>query len=183
MNAFELNKIAGAVLAAVLIIVASSTFIEIATTPHSGGEHEVVGYQLPEPEGEAATGDHADSGDAAAPAAEFNAATVAGMVADANSEKGAKLFKKCSACHTAEQGGADKVGPHLWGVAGRPKGSAEGFGYSDAMKAKGGTWDDEALVSFLHKPKKYVEGTKMVFAGFSNDQDLADIVAYLHTLK
>ena len=185
MDSFELNKIAGAVLAAVLIIVASRTFIEIATAPHGGGEHEVVGYQLPTPDGDAKSEQHAAAGAAApaAVAAGFDAAKVASLVGAADAEKGAKLFKKCAACHTNEQGGADKLGPHLWGVVDRAKGSVDGFGYSEAMKAKGGNWDNESLAHFLHKPKEYVEGTKMIFSGFSNDADVANIVAYLNTLK
>lgn len=200
MDSFELNKIAGAVLAAVLIIVASRTFIEIATAPHGGGEHAVVGFELPKPAGDAG-GEHAEKageggasaehvaaagGEAAtagAPAAGFDATKVASLVGSASAEKGAKLFNKCKACHTNDQGGADKVGPHLWGVVGRPKGAVESFKYSEAMKAKGGNWDNEALAHFLHKPKEYVEGTKMIFSGFPSDADIADMVAYLNTLK
>ncbi|KUO53879.1 MAG: hypothetical protein APF80_16950 [Alphaproteobacteria bacterium BRH_c36] len=186
MDSFELNKIAGAVLAALLIIVASRTFIEIATAPHGGGEHAVVGYELPKPTGDAGGENAAAGGDstaAGAPAAGFDAAKVASLVDSASAEKGAKLFSKCKACHTNEQGGANKVGPHLWGVVGRPKGAVEDFKYSEAMKAKGGNWDNEALAHFLHKPKEYMEGTKMIFSGFSSDADVADMVAYLNTLK
>jgi len=209
MDSFELNKIAGAVLAAVLIIVASTTFIEMAHTPHGGGEHEVVGYVLPKPEGEAAAEKHADKGaetdasaptektaaaSAAAPAATaapaaaaassgFDAAAVAAAVGSADADKGAKLFRKCKACHTDDKGGADKVGPHLWGIVDRAKGSVDGFAYSDALKAKGGNWDNEALAAFLHKPKDYIDGTKMIFSGFKKNDDVANIVAYLNTLK
>lgn len=196
MDSFELNKIVGAVLAAVLIIVASRTFIEIANEPHGGGEHAVVGYELPKPAGDAgaehgaataeagATAEHAAPGSAAeAPAAGFDAAKVAALVGAASAEKGAKQFNKCKACHTNDKGGANKVGPHLWGVVGRPKGSVEDFKYSEGMKAKGGNWDNESLIHFLHKPKEYVDGTKMIFSGFPNEADLADIVAYLNTLK
>lgn len=181
MDSFELNKIAGAVLSALLIIFGTSTVIELATTPHGGdGEHEIVGFMLPAPgaEGEAA-GDHAE----AAPAA-FDAAKVAALVAEASAEKGEGHFKKCKACHTAEQGGANKVGPALWGVVGRPKGTADGFGgYSAAMQEKGGEWDLEALAAFLHKPKDYLPGTKMNFAGFKKDEQVAELLAYLSTLK
>ncbi len=183
MDSFELNKIAGAVLAAVLIIVASRTFIEIATTPHGGGEHEVVGYELPKAEGDAKSGEHGAAEGAAAPAASFDAAKVASLVGEADAEKGAKLFNKCKACHTNEQGGANKVGPHLWGVVDRAKGSVDGFKYSEAMTTKGGNWDNEALASFLHKPKEYIDGTKMIFSGFSSDSDVANMVAFLNTLK
>lgn len=183
MDSFELNKIAGAVLAALLIIVGSKTFIEIATTPHSGGEHEVVGYVLPKPDGEAGSDGHGAAGGAGEAAEAFDAAKVAELVGAADAAKGEKLFKKCTACHTSDKDGANKVGPALWGVAGRAKASHEGFGYSDAMKAKGGDWDNESLAHFLHKPKEFIEGTKMVFAGFSDNNDVANIVAYLNTLK
>lgn len=185
MDSFELNKIAGAVIAALLVIVGSKTAIEISTADHGGhGDHGIVGYQLPKPEAEE-TKDVAKS-DAESPAEEvssFDAAKVAGLVAAADVANGEKHFKKCKACHTADQGGANKVGPNLWGITGRTKAAVEGFGYSDALKAKGGAWDAEALVAFLHSPKEYVPGTKMVFKGFSKDSELAEITAYLSSLK
>ena len=65
------------------------------------------------------------------------------------------------------EGGPNKVGPNLWGVVGRPKASHEGFNYSDAMKAKGGNWTPEDLASFVHGPKTFVPGTKMLFPGIA----------------
>jgi cytochrome c len=108
---------------------------------------------------------------------------VAALMASADAAKGEKNFKKCKACHTVENGAPHRVGPNLWGVYGSPKGGKAGFSYSDAMKSKGGNWDEEALYAFMKKPKAYVKGTKMSFAGFRKDQQAADMVAYLKTLK
>ena len=79
--------------------------------------------------------------------------------------------------------GPNRVGPNLWGVVGRPKGSEAGFDYSAAMKAKGGNWTIDDLNQFLTSPKTFVPGTKMTFAGLPKIQDRADVIGYLQTLK
>lgn len=175
MDSFELSKFAGAILAALLLIVGAKTWIEIATSGH-GGHAIKNGYTLPAPK-EAAHAPAAGGG-AAAPAA-FDAAKIVAAVAGAKADNGAAVFKKCSSCHSADKGGANKVGPALWGVVGRPKAAHAGFGYSDAMKAKGGNWTYEDLAAFIHQPGEFIKGTKMVFAGISDAGDLADLIAYL----
>jgi cytochrome c len=101
-----------------------------------------------------------------------------------SSKKGAKLFKaKCAQCHTAEKGGAAKQGPPLWNLFGRNAGTGEFGAYSDAMKTSGVTWSDKHLYQFLVNPKKYVVGTKMVFAGLKKDAERADLVTYLGDCK
>lgn len=188
MDSFELNKIAGAVIAALLVIVGTRTFIDITTSGHAGHGEEVVGYLLAPPAapagGEAASGHGADTAAAAeaAPAA-FDAAAVVALVPNASAEGGEKVFKGCKACHSAEQGGGNKVGPALWGLVDRPKGASDGFGYSAAMTEKGGNWGLEELAGFLHNPKEYLPGTKMIYKGVKKDGDLADLLAYLQTLK
>jgi cytochrome c len=91
--------------------------------------------------------------------------------------------KRCLTCHTPDKGGANKVGPNLFGSYGAKKAQTAGFTYSAAMQAKAGEWDDAALNEFLWKPSTYVKGTKMPFAGLSNDKERADVIAYLKSLK
>ena len=97
-------------------------------------------------------------------------------------EAGAKVFRKCMACHTVEPG-ANRVGPTLHGVVGREIASAPGFGYSQAMRdwAAGRTWTPELLDAFLADPRHAVAGTTMVFAGLRDAQDRADVIAYLRS--
>lgn len=98
-------------------------------------------------------------------------------------KKGTKVFKKCKACHTVDQGGKNKVGPNLFGIVGKEAGKVEGFKYSKAMKGSGLTWDEATLDGFLKKPKKYMKGTKMSFAGLKKEKDRKNVIAYLNTLK
>lgn len=106
-----------------------------------------------------------------------------GAVAAGDAVNGEKLFKRCAACHTAGEGGANRVGPNLFGVYGSTAGSrAAGFRYSPALAGSGIVWDDEALDAWLASPRKFVAGTRMAFPGLTAADDRADVISYLKTL-
>ncbi|MCT4553102.1 MAG: c-type cytochrome [Pelagimonas sp.] len=102
----------------------------------------------------------------------------AALLAQADAEKGAKVYGKCRACHKLEDG-ANATGPHLFGVVGRAIGGVDGFGYSGALNQVGDTWTAEALNAFLENPKKVASGTSMSFKGLGKIQDRANLVAFL----
>ncbi|QHL89941.1 c-type cytochrome [Sphingomonas changnyeongensis] len=102
-------------------------------------------------------------------------------LAAADPAAGEKTFAKCAACHSINKGGANGVGPNLWGTVGSNHAHVAGFAYSDALKGKSGPWDWASLDAWLKSPRKYAEGTKMTFAGLSDAQDRANLIAYLNT--
>ena len=196
MDSFEFTKIAGAVIAALLVIFGTKVIVEVnAQKPLTS-----AGYTLPGPEpaaeksaeagakagagetpkqeakaGAAATGDAKGQ-----PAAKASGDVVA-LLAKANPESGKGGFSKCKGCHVVQKGQKATVGPNLWGIVNRPKASAE-FAYSEALKSKGGDWTFADLSAFIRNPKAFAPGTKMNFAGISDPATEADIVAYLATL-
>lgn len=96
----------------------------------------------------------------------------------ASAKKGAKLFKtRCAQCHVVEDN--NKVGPGLKGLIGRQAGTKDGFSYSDAMKSKDITWNEETFHGYIANPKKYIPGNKMAFAGLKKKADIDDLYAYL----
>ena len=95
--------------------------------------------------------------------------------------KGAETFKKCVSCHTITSGGANGIGPNLYGVMGKKHGHVAGFAYSSGMLAKPGNWDFAAMDAWLKSPKKYVDGTKMSFAGLSKPEDRANLIVYVNS--
>lgn len=103
------------------------------------------------------------------------------MMASADMSKGETIFKKCVACHTIAAGGANGIGPNLYGTVGKPLAGHAGFAYSDALKSKGGTWTFEALNEWLANPKKYAPGNKMTFAGLGNPEERAALMLYLNS--
>lgn len=101
-------------------------------------------------------------------------------LANADIAAGEAVFKKCVACHTINQGGANGIGPNLYGAMGKTHGHVPGFAYSDALTSIPGTWDFEGMSDWLQSPRKYAPGTKMTFAGLSKPEDRANVIAYLN---
>ncbi|HMQ57453.1 MAG TPA: c-type cytochrome, partial [Rhizobiaceae bacterium] len=104
----------------------------------------------------------------------------------ADAEAGAKVFKKCAACHAVGEGAKNRVGPILNDIVGRKAGTVEGFKYSPAMVAAGEgglVWNDESIASYMKDPKGFVPKNKMAFAGLKKDDEIADLIAYLKTFS
>ena len=174
MDSFEANKIFGAVLGTIFVLFGGSILAEglfHAEAPEQPG-FEIVAAEAPE------GGEGAPAEEAAVP--------IAALLQTADAEAGASEFRKCGACHTGEQGGANKVGPHLWDVVNRPIASVSDFSYSAALQefSEGGSvvWDYDHLSYFIEDPKGHVPGTAMGFAGIKNPEARANLIAYLRTL-
>jgi len=103
------------------------------------------------------------------------------LLAAGDPAKGEAIFAKCKACHTIDQGGANGIGPNLYGIIGKPIGKhAAGFAYSGDLAGHGGTWDFANMDAWLTSPKKFASGTKMSFPGLSSPEDRANIILYLN---
>ncbi|WP_114521570.1 cytochrome c family protein [Altererythrobacter sp. ZODW24] len=109
--------------------------------------------------------------------------SLAMMMSKADVSKGEKVFAKCIACHTINQGGADGIGPNLYGIMGLPIGKhAAGFAYSSALAEKGGDWNFENMDAWLKSPRGFASGTKMSFAGLSKIDDRAAVIVYMNSM-
>jgi cytochrome c2 len=172
MDSFEWNKIAGAVLFALLVTFGLGAFSGI-----------IFSTDVPKSPGYVIAVTEQPAGGEAKPAAAPQ--PIAVLLASADPKAGEATAKKCAACHTFGQGESPKVGPNLYGVVDRPIASTQ-FQYSDAMKKhaeEAKTWTFDNLNAFIHDPKGVVPGTKMAFAGLKDDQERANVIAYLRTLS
>lgn len=173
MDSFELNKIIGAILGTLLFVMGVGFLAEAIYHPATSGP----GYALPEPEG----GDQGNGGGEVAPVV-----SIATLLASADATQGAEQAKKCGACHDLSEANQNKTGPGLYDVVERQIGSHPGFAYSQVMQehnANGDVWTYDNLNHFLTSPKAFAPGTKMTFAGVKNDQERANIIAFLSTLS
>jgi cytochrome c len=111
----------------------------------------------------------------------FDAAIVLGLLAKADPREGASVFRMCAPCHADEKDSPHKVGNNLWNVVGSPKAARPDYRYSQALRAKGGTWSYRELAEYLHNPRTSVPGTSMAFAGIRDNQRMANLLAYMRT--
>lgn len=126
---------------------------------------EVAGYPIED-------ADAGAGGEAAVP--------LANLLATADIAAGEKVFAKCAACHTIDQGGANGIGPNLWAAFGKAHGHVAGFAYSEALKSISGNWDFDNMDAWLASPRRYAPGTKMSFAGLSNPEERANLLVYMN---
>lgn len=172
MESFELNKMAGAILGTLLFAMALGI---LSDALFYRSPSKVPGWNLP-----AAS---------EAPTAEASAAPAATdeplpkLLAAADATKGKADAAVCTTCHNFAKGAGAKVGPELYGVVGRHKGTMANYAYSEGMKGKGGDWTFDDINAFITNPRAYVSGTKMGYGGEKDPHKRADIIAYLDTLS
>jgi cytochrome c len=167
MKYYRLNQIAMAVLVALLLFFGTKTPIEIVQKEpeHEKPGYDVAGTEKPK-EGEAKPG----------------GPDLGALLAGADVGRGTEVSKKCAICHTFDKGGANLIGPNLYGVLGRKVASHEGYEYSDALKAKGGNWDYAMLDHMIESPNAFAPGTKMaLFPGLPDAKQRADVILFLHS--
>ena len=176
MDSFEINKIVACILIVALVFIGLANFSEIL---YEVEKPKIAHYQI---EGVDSV-QEASSTSVIEEAPVVEEESIIELLAAADIDKGAKVFKKCSQCHVVEKDGANKIGPALWNIVNKDIGSKEDFKYSNAMTAFEGDWTYEQLNSYLLNPKKYIEGTKMAFAGLKKSSDRANVILYLRSFS
>jgi cytochrome c len=179
---FEINKIAGAILASMMLAMISGIIANMLVHPKPL-DHPVymVATAAPKEAQPAAGGQPAQQ----AKADDGGVEPIAPLLAAASPDAGKDQARKCSACHTFDKGGPNRIGPNLYNVVDEPIAEGRnGFAFSPALEAhKGEKWTIDNLNRWLFKPQGFAKGTKMTFAGLSNAKDRADVVAYLNSLS
>jgi cytochrome c len=171
MSGFEINKILASILVAIIIFVIIG-FVGNFIVKINHNESLVKAYKIDLPEA---------STDSAMKKATNDEMfeSISALLASASLEKGEKIFKKCVSCHNYKKGSKSKIGPNLWDLINRPKANVSGFAYSNSLSEYGGKWTFEELNAFLYKPKEYISGTKMNFAGLKDVEDRANLILWL----
>ena len=172
MDNLKTNKILAGFLLAGLLAMGGGKIAEILV-PHQELDENAYPIEIKQV---------ADNGKNTAPI-DAGPEPILALLASADIDAGIKVAKKCTACHEFDADGKNKTGPMLWNIVDASKGMKDGFNYSDALVSMGGAWDYNALNAFLYKPKAYIKGTKMNFAGLKKPSDRANMIAYLRSLS
>ena len=167
MDSFEINKIITAVLLVVLVIFGVG---KISDLVFKVKKPDIDGYKV-----EVNVG-----GTTVTQASSESQVDIVALLAMGDVEHGKKVFKKCAACHSINQGGKNKIGPKLWNVMFRPVGSVTDYKYSKALSVYKKDWSWEEMNGFLIKPSTWIKGNKMGFAGLKKDIDRASVILYLN---
>ena len=168
MKGFEINNIIAAIILTIVIVFGINKLADII---YNAKAPEDNAYNIVNETKEISKNDTVNV---------ESSADISVLLALGNIDHGEIVFKKCAACHTVSKGGGNKIGPALWGVIGRKAGSTSGYKYSKAMSGFDKNWDFEAMNNFLIKPKDYIKGNKMAFAGISKEKDRSSVILYLN---
>ena len=173
MSSFEWNKIIASVLTAMIVAMVSGILASQLIRPKELAKPVFLPVAAEAP---------ASAG--AAQQAAAGPEPIGPFLAKADPKKGEQIAKVCVTCHTFNKGGQNKIGPNLWGITEENMAAVPGYQFSSAMEAhKGDKWDPDKLNEWLYKPQAYIKGTKMTFVGIPKEQDRADVIEYLETLK
>ena len=166
MDSFEINKIVAAILMVVLLVIGIG---KVSDTIFHVEKPKTPGYVVDVDQVVAASKENVEE------KIDITAFMTMGDVAS-----GKKIFKKCTACHSINKDGANKIGPTLYNVVGRQVGGVSNYKYSKALAEYKKTWTFDELNGFLIKPAKWIKGTKMAYAGLSSETDRASLIKYLN---
>ena len=169
MDSFEVNKIIAAVLLVALLVIGIGKISDLVFFIE---KPEKAGYKVELPDTE--------NSSQSVKAAEVEEVDISALLALGTVEHGEKVFKKCTAGHVVNKGGANKIGPVLYGVLGRQVAAISDYKYSKAMAGYDKNWTFEEMNGYLRKPQSYIKGTKMAFAGLRKEKDRASVILYLN---
>ena len=173
MSLFEINKFLAVIIVALVVIFAIDKIGDYLVNPTIPEEQA---YKIDIPEDSTLSSQSQDL-----QSSKISIEPVSLILSSASMEKGKKLSSKCASCHNFNKGEPHKIGPNLFEIVGKPIGKKNDYAYSKAMSSFGNEWTYENLASFLYKPKDYIEGTKMNFAGLKNVEDRANIILWMRS--
>ena len=170
MDSFELNKIIGAILLVALLVIGIG---KVSNLVFKINKPEKSNYKVElDVESAETKGDEEP--------VQREIVDIAALLSTGDLAHGEKVFKKCSACHSIKSGGGNKIGPALYNVVGRKVGVLDDYKYSKALTEYNKNWSFEELNGFLLKPKDWIKGTKMAYAGLRKEKDRASVILYLN---